>query len=1062
MDPTKSAVNKISPITIGRVLDRDRLFALLRQDLPTKAFWISGPGGSGKTTLIASYLERGNQPCLWYQIDALDGDPATFFYYFGQAATSLLVSADPPLPLLTPEYLPHIDVFILRYFEALYQRIKPDSWLIFDNFQDAPDESTLSQLLAAAVRQLPPHVTIAFLSRSAPPPIMVRFIANQTMRPIGWNQLAFTPNEFTAFLESSDSRFAIGDTESLYQMTKGWIAGAILWLLSYRGDPLLSTLPKDYAQEHIFGYFASEILEKSGAEIRHFLLQTALLPHMTAEMAAELTGMAAEEILEILYRQNFFLEKRRLPEISYQYHPLFHEFLLQQAERVFGVDALRIQLCNAAAILENRGLPEEAIRLYQQAEAYVQMHAIIISLAQSLINQGRYAVLANWIGYLPENYIEKHPWLIFWQGISNITSNPQESSMLCTRAYELFARQDDLIGQVISWSAVIDTLMIMRKGFTQLDQWISEGDRLGNLLPENEESVDLVGRFSAGMLLALLLCNQGHPDLEKWQIRCESLLDRCQSRQVAMDLMKNLCWSYNCLGQGRKSLTIESRIKLFLQTENLQPLQQILSNVLLAHLSFNKGHLRECNHLVENSIQQAQETGIHFFDFMALGYNVYCDLGVGNHEQAFISLTRLKSFLSPYAIWDHGQYHYLLAWYTMQIGDMIGAQRQLESAVHFVRSCGNPFTLALCQILQSQIYLELGNFDKAEDLLGNILNDTRLGHSGTINFLVDLAFAGCAYMQNKVKEAQQYCKSAFFSVNKEGAWMPFGLSHGKLRIICAKALEAGIEENSVLESIKLWRLTPPEEEITDEQWPWPVCVYTLGRFEIHRAGKPLVLSAKTPRKPLELLSLLICAGQTGISREKIADKLWSDSDGDLAIRSLNTTLHRLRKLLGSNDTVVQKGDRLMLNSNLCWVDSWHFQRLGQKIELSKGFNKEKMYISRALSLYHGSFTTGYEDLDLAIDYSSQLNKQWLVVAAAAVPYFAAMDLEERPRLLIEQALAKDETAAAVFFVLISTFNNVGRISELSTILDRCQSLLAAKGTVLGPNALVLLKNLSAR
>ena len=259
--------------------------------------------------------------------------------------------------------------------------------MVFDNFQDAPDESALSQLLAVAVKQAPAYINIAIISRSDPPPIMARFIANRTMKLIDWSQLAFTPDEFAAFLESSEHRIATDDADKLFWLTKGWIAGAILWLLSHTGDTQLGALPVDYTPEHIFDYFIAEILEKSGSEIRHFLLQTAFLPHMTADMAGELTGIAADNILETLYRKNFFLEKRRLPVVSYQYHPLFRQFLLLWAGRTFSPDILRTTRCSAAEILERQGLPEEAINLYFQAKAYKQIEAITLSQAQALVNQ---------------------------------------------------------------------------------------------------------------------------------------------------------------------------------------------------------------------------------------------------------------------------------------------------------------------------------------------------------------------------------------------------------------------------------------------------------------------------------------------------------------------------------------------------------------------------------------------------------------------------------------------------------------------------------------------------
>lgn len=1059
MNIQKIAANKILPINVGNVLERERLFTLLRQDSPTNAFWISGPGGSGKTTLVANYLEREKLPCLWYQFDAMDGDPATFFYYLGQAASSFLVPDEPPMPLLTPEYHPNIEVFILRYFETMYHRIKTTSWIVFDNFQDAPQDSAFSHILAAAVKKLPAHIRLAIISRSAPPPDMSWLIANRIMHPIGWNQLAFTPDEFAAFLDFSGSRIGAGDADRLFQLTKGWIAGTILWLLDHSGHRAPSVLPEDQTPENIFDYFAAEILEKAPVEIRHFLLQTALLPHMTIDMADELTGMETEKILEYLHKKNFFIEKRRLPNVSYQYHPLFRRFLLLQTNRIFSPDTLRTLRRHAAAILEHRGRPEEAIGLYRQTDDFEAMQTIIVSSAQALVDQGRYAVLSARIDALPKDYPETRPWLMFWKAISQSTSNPQASSLFCVRAYEMFTREQDVIGQVLSWSAVVEILMMLRGGFYELDRWILEGDRLGKLLPEGEKYRDITGRFASGMLLALLLRNQGHPDLEKWQILCESLLDQCRDRRVVMDLIKNLCWSYQCLGQKCKSQMIAGRLKLLQTTENLQPLQQILSNVLFALLCFNIGDLQECLRMVKNATDQADETGIHVFDFMALAYNVYCVLGAGELSQVPSYLERLKAALAPYAVWDRGQYHYLSAWYAMQTGDLIAAHNQLETAFSLVESCGNPFTLAFCHILQSQVFLETGALDKAENLLKEIVNEPRLGQGGIIHFLVNLAFAGCAFTQKRVNEAQQYCRAAFSFAREEGAWAPFGLSNRSLRMVCARALEARVEEDAVIEFIKRWRLKPPDTESMNEGWPWPVRVYVLGGFEINHDGKPLALSAKTPKKPLELLSLLICAGRAGIFREAAAGELWPDSNGDRAIQNLNTTLHRLRKLLGDDEAVVQQGGQLSINGDLCWVDCWQFQQQVRLLESSLAhLAGVEQYLTQALALYRGPFAAGHQHLSTTVGYSSQLHTQWLSVLAIAVQLFVTTDMETTSRRAVQQALAADETAAAVFPIVVRTFSKSGKKIEAMDILYRCRRLLAEQGIEFGPKTVDFFSN----
>ena len=109
---------KISrPRTVG-ALQRARLFRVLDASRKHPVTWITGPAGSGKTTLVSSYLESSGVPCLWYYADEGDGDPGNLFYYLSLCARRISRKRT-PLPLLTPEYLQGLTTFALRYFEAL-------------------------------------------------------------------------------------------------------------------------------------------------------------------------------------------------------------------------------------------------------------------------------------------------------------------------------------------------------------------------------------------------------------------------------------------------------------------------------------------------------------------------------------------------------------------------------------------------------------------------------------------------------------------------------------------------------------------------------------------------------------------------------------------------------------------------------------------------------------------------------------------------------------------------------------------------------------------------------
>ena len=118
-----SPITKIIQPRVSGILERKRLFKSLDDCRKQPVTWVSGPGGSGKTTLVASYLDARRLPCLWYAVDAGDSDIASFFYYMGLAAKEAAPRYLKPMPLLTPEYLLGIPVFTQRYFEELFRRI---------------------------------------------------------------------------------------------------------------------------------------------------------------------------------------------------------------------------------------------------------------------------------------------------------------------------------------------------------------------------------------------------------------------------------------------------------------------------------------------------------------------------------------------------------------------------------------------------------------------------------------------------------------------------------------------------------------------------------------------------------------------------------------------------------------------------------------------------------------------------------------------------------------------------------------------------------------------------
>ena len=160
------------------------------------------------------------------------------------------------------------------------------------------------------------------------------------------------------------------------------------------------------------------------------------------------------------------------------------------------------------------------------------------------------------------------------------------------------------------------------------------------------------------------------------------------------------------------------------------------------------------------------------------------------------------------------------------------------------------------------------------------------------------------------------------------------------------ALDERIEVDLVQQIIRMFRLKPPSK--APDNWPWPIRIRTLGRFEVLVNDEPLEFSRKVPKKTLALLKVLVAYGGQEVSEQSLCDALWGDEEADAARQALGITVVRLRKLLGVNDVVSQHGGKISLDRTQCWVDAWRFEERTAQ-------SNEQGAVSKGLALYEGKF-----------------------------------------------------------------------------------------------------------
>ena len=154
-----------------------------------------------------------------------------------------------------------------------------------------------------------------------------------------------------------------------------------------------------------------------------------------------------------------------------------------------------------------------------------------------------------------------------------------------------------------------------------------------------------------------------------------------------------------------------------------------------------------------------------------------------------------------------------------------------------------------------------------------------------------------------------------------------------------------------------------------------VKVTTLGRFCVHVDGMPLAFGRKAPLRPLALLKYLVACGGVEIADAAVAEALWPDK-GARSMRSLAINLHRLRRLVGSDEIVIHRERHIAIDSRHVWCDAVSFERMLDLAARSDRDEERMRLTRRALALYRGDFLPGEAREDWIVSVRARLRARY--------------------------------------------------------------------------------------
>lgn len=1030
-------------------ISRPRLVSLLKKNLNKKLILIIADAGYGKTTLVTQFLFQKRPPYVFYDLETNDQCLSAFLFYLIEAIGKLqtgLGERTRTLLLHLENITSHIEMVMGTLINEIVEKRKEQMFIILDDLHTIPEASFIYQALDYFIEHLPSNVHVIISSRTSPPLLsLARWRSKQDVFELTREDLRFTEKEIKSLLKNI-YKTTLGSEElkELVLHTEGWSTG-LQMILQHTGAERIKKSLNSYLESNVplFDYFANEILRNETKKRKEFLLKSSLLEYLSPDACCAVTTIEnSNEVLKSLVQNNLFTTLVSSRPRIYKYHYLFREFLKHELSKVVSSKELRNLHMNAAKFYIKKRIWDRAIHHLIESMAYEQTAMIIEKIGADLVYSGRVNLLYHWLESLPDKTVTARPRLLIYKAkILQQWGKWDESLEFFMKARRIFhgtGKQSGEAEALFNISSICYNRGIYKKAIRLAKEAIDLIEDTDNCL-----KAKLLNQL-AGAYYSLYDYELVEQTLKKALFLCH----RFHYPKLLVQTKANLAALYYATGKISQALDI---YRYLLQSNNFvhnNPPLAITCYCNSAEIYLARGEFESAREPLEKALQLGKEINYKEGQSYALAITGNFYRLAGDYENA---LNFYNQALELNVDMKQEYINHIILFGMAQCYQLKG---ELDKAEEFVKSCltaeqKDELFMASLSLVLGEIALRHNQYEKAEEIF---LQSHRVFQKKGPEYnrmLNHFQLANLYWARRNTTKMKEHLKQAI-AIAKQERYDGFLIDE-----INRNPRILGWIRN---ENIDDAYISVIAKRIQRSNY---LEISMLGTFQVKTSGILVTSKMWKTRKAKSIAAYLFAHRNEITTRDCLLDIYFSNYGPKKAAHNLVTSLHFIKKAIGENILIYQRGGYCINSKASVSYDVDEFLQMvqiGDKYKTEKNNEESVKQYLKAVEIYKGDYLEDIYDnwCETSREYYRSI---YLRILTLLGEYFYSRGEYEQSMKYYHMMLEKDKYMEDAHCGIMKCYSQVG---NRKGVVQQFQKLVTVLQNELGLEPLPETKKLYNR